>query len=138
MAFGASPARELAAMLVLVAGGTIGREAQERAGLVALLAGDLRVLARERLPGLGVVEGPAPGLAPPDELVLEALVLDVAGLAVTVLRARVQPLAGGDARLQGLVAPQALRGGDALVGVVALEAVGAALELGVGPAQGAR
>jgi hypothetical protein len=137
VALRARPARELASMLVPVAGGAVRREAEERAGPVALLAGDLCVLAHERVARLGVVERAASGLAPPDEAVLESLVLDMAGLAVPVVAACVQALAGRDPRLQRLVARQALRGGDPLVGVVAFEAAGASFERGVGSTQGA-
>ncbi len=136
VAGGAGPAGELAAVLVLVAGGAVGRVAEVRAGLVALLARQRRVLAGEGLAGLRVIEGLLPRLAPPDELVLDALVLDVAGLAVPVLGAGVQALARCHPLLQRLVAGQALARVHALLGVVAVEAVRAALELRVGPAQG--
>ena len=137
VARGARARRELPTVLVLVARGAVGDVSEVRAGLVALLAGQCLVLARQRVARLRVVEGFLPGLAPPDELVLDALVLDVAGLAVPIVGAGVQALAGGDALLQRLVAPEALARGHALLGVVAIEAARAALELRVGAAQGA-
>ena len=94
------------------------------------------MLPRQGVPRLRVVEGLLPGLAPPDELVLDALVLDVAGLAVPVLGPGVESLAGRHARLQRLVAAEALVGGYSLVGIVAVETVRVALELRVGPAEG--
>ena len=131
----ARAAGELPPVLVLVARRAVGHRAEERALLVALVARERAVLAGERVARLRVVERRAARLAPPHELVLDALVLDVARLAVAVFGPRVESLAGGDPPGEGLVALEALVGGDALVGVVAVEAVAAALELRVGPAQ---
>ncbi len=135
VARGARPARELAAVLVLVARGAGGHVPEVRAGLVALLAGESLVLARERVARLRVVEGLLPRLAPPDELVLDALVLDVAGLAVPVLRTSVQALAGRHPLLERLVAGQALDRSHSLLGIVAVEAARAPLELRVRAAE---
>ncbi len=140
----AAAALELAPVLVLVAAAAVQGRAQEArrksvppfGGHVALGAGELRVLAHEPIPGLCVVEGLAPLLAPPHELGVDSLMLDVTGLAVAVLRVRVQALAGSDPPLQRLVTAQALRGGDTLPRVVTVEAVRAAFQLRVGAAQG--
>ena len=95
-------------MLVEVAGRAGGPEAQVGPGeidarggelvlllieprLVTGLARQRRVLAGESVAGLLVVEGLAALLSPPHEVVLETLVLDVAGLAVAVGRSRVKP-----------------------------------------------
>src|SRR3990172_5349176 len=114
VAGGAVPSRELSPVLVGVAGRARGREAEvgpgvidplggeglplvEESRLVAVPAGELCVPALKRVTRLAVVEGLSSGLAPPDQLVLLALVLDVAGLAVAVFRPGMQPLSGGGA-----------------------------------------
>ena len=102
---------------------------------MALLAGEGPVLPGERVARPGVVERLLPLLAPPDELVLDALVLDVAGLAVPVFSARMEPLSARHSLPQRLMAVQTLFRCHALVAGVAVEAVRAALELRVGPAQ---
>jgi len=64
---------------------------------VALVTGEPRVLAGERVPRQRVVERRAPRLAPVDEIELGPLVLDVALPAVTVLAARMQAFDARDA-----------------------------------------
>jgi hypothetical protein len=106
--------------------------------LVAVLAGDQRVAALEGMACLSVVEGLPPGLAPPHELVLLSLMVNVALLAIAIVRARVQSLAGVYAGGHRPMASQTLLRGHALLWIMAPAAVGASLEGGVGPAQPSR
>ena len=139
---------ELAAVRIGVAGETGRAKAEVRAcgvdaalaqglrvlqvlGLMAGVAGESRVLALERIAGVAMLEGFASLLAPPDQLRGAALVLDVAGRAFLVVGSGVEPPAGVHALLQGRVAREAPVGGDALAGVVALEAAAAPLQFRV-------
>lgn len=79
--------------------------------------------ARERM-----VEGFPPLIAPPNELELPTVVIDMATAAVGVVRAGMQTLPCIDPIAQNLMTLEAQRGRDSLAGVVALEAVGAAFE----------
>lgn len=149
---GALPARELAPVLVGVAVGAAGPQAQVGAsqvdacrcellsllvqpGLVAVLADEASVPAFEVVSGLTVVEGRAARLAPPDQLELRALMLDVAGLAVLVLRSSMKAPSAADPIAEGPVAVQALLGDDAAPRLVTASALTASLESGVGTAE---
>lgn len=130
-------------VLVEVAGAARLRLAQERlapgllrqhchhggvgdpAGVVALGAVEVAVLASEVEPGARVVEALLAALPPVDERLVPALVLVVAGLALE-LRGRepaMEPALLLDPRLELGVALQAALGGELLPGHVALRAV---------------
>ncbi len=144
--------RELAPVLVGVAVGAGGAQAQVGAGqvhsgrgqalslpvqtgLVAVLADETGMPPLERMAGLAVVEGLAARLAPPDQLELRALVLDVAGLAVPVLGPGVKAAPSVDPLAERPVTVQALLRGDPAARLVAAGALAAPLELHVGAAE---
>ena len=112
---------ELAAMGVLVAGGAarlesekgtieldpLGEERRRVGDRLFAMAGaalERRVGALQGVAGERVVERFLAGLAPVDELEVAALMLDVAALALAVVRTGVEALAGGDALLDRRVA----------------------------------
>ena len=95
---------ELAAMLVLVASKTLGAKTEKRSlqvlaltakrrgepvevGTMAVTAAELGVPSFETVAGQLVIEGLDPLLTPPDELEVAPMVIDVAALAVGVVRA---------------------------------------------------
>jgi len=139
-------------MGILVAGETVRRKAQvgpvevllpgsqcrsvpDVLRPVALAAVEGGVGALEEVAGLVVLEAAHPGITPPDQVELLAVMLDMAGAAVAVLGPRVQAAAGGDPIAQRLVTLQtALRCGAALP-VVALQAVAIAVEMGMRSAE---
>jgi hypothetical protein len=143
---------ELAAMGILVTGGAAGLEAEvgalevdglgqqlrrvdDRLPAVAAAAGERQMRALERVAGRRVVERLLAGLAPVDQGEIASLMLDVTALALAVVGAGVQTLAGGDALRQRLVAGETAPAIDAVLGAVAVQAAVAAVELGVGAAQ---
>ncbi len=85
-----------------------------------------------------MVEGAGALLAPPHQLEVATLVLDVAALASVVSRAGVKAEAGADARAERIVTTEAQLRVDALPRSMAVETAGRALERGVGRAQLAR
>ena len=82
-----------------------------------------------------MVERPLSGLAPVDLLEGAALMLDVAVLALAVVRPGVQALLGVDTLLDRRMAGEAEPPVDAAIGGVAVEATVTAVELGMGVAQ---
>jgi hypothetical protein len=82
-----------------------------------------------------VVEGFHALVAPPDELELAPVVIDVTGLAVLIVRSRMQSGAGSDPARELEVTAQAALRIDAFLRTVALEAVAATFQIGVRRAQ---
>ena len=102
---------------------------------MALLTAQPRMRALERISGLSVIEGVPSRLAPEHEIERAALMLDVAASTFLMPGLRVQPFLGLDARPERYVAGQALVDGHPASALVALQALGAALERGVGAAE---
>ncbi len=143
---------ELAGVRIAVAGDTVGAQAQERAlgiggagherrpagdgfRFVTPPAGRARVLPLQLPAGLCVVELGLAGPAPPDELIVAALVLHVTLLAGLVARLRVQSLLRADPRREGGVAGEAPVGGEFAPHFVAARAVLHPFEFLVRPVQ---
>ena len=63
---------------------------------VALAAVEGGMSPLEEVAGLVMLEAAHPGITPPDQVELLAVMLDMAGAAVAVLGPRVQAAAGGD------------------------------------------
>jgi len=143
---------KLSPVRIGVAGGAGGVEPQIRAirveafglqpcglaialAMMAVVAPELAVAAREGPAGHAVVEAAAPLRAPEHELELLALVLHVAGATVPVVRACVQPGTGGDPVVQNAVADEALLRVDLLLPGVAAQAARAPLQIRVSPTQ---
>jgi hypothetical protein len=85
-----------------------------------------------------VVQAGASGFAPPDKLELSAVVFDVALAAFRVFPPGVEPFSLRDLSSQRLMTFEASIGRHPVLGVVALHAVQAALEVRVRSAQFAR
>jgi len=111
------------------------RRVGDRLLAVAAPAGERRVRALQRVASERVVERLLAALAPVDQVEAATLVLDMAALAIGVVRAGVQASATRDALCQRRVAGETTPAIDAVFGAVAVEAAVAAVELGVGAAQ---
>jgi hypothetical protein len=105
---------------------------------MTLSASERRMGALEFESGEPMIEGIDAILTPPHEFELQSIVIDVAGLAVRILRARVQPFASFNSCSKQAVTGEALVRIDTLARLVAFETVGAAFKLAMGRAEGAR
>jgi hypothetical protein len=96
--------------------------------LMAGLAGQPGVPTLEPVPGLTVVEGLSPHLPPPDQVVLETLMLDVTRLAVAVVRPGMQTFSTRDPFPERRVTGEALRRSRSAPRLMALQALRAPLQ----------
>ena len=146
---------ELAPMLVPVARQAFGPQAQKRPsqilafqpqavrvaielGAMTVPAAEIGMPALELVPRQSVLEHLLPLLSPPDELKLPPVMVDMAGLAVGVLRSGMEPSTRHDPLSEDRVATEASPRVDALLRAVALETVRRSLQPRVGSAQRAR